>query len=103
MSKDIGSLVKIKGIVIRASDVKPLVQVQTYTCDKCSSEVYQTVNGPSYTPLRDCPTAKCKRNLTKGRLHPQTKGSKFIRSQELRVQELVWQNDSTLHSPLLPV
>ena len=43
---DIGSLVTIKAIVTRVSDVKPLVTVITYTCDDCGMEVYQTVRIP---------------------------------------------------------
>lgn len=39
----IGSLISIKGIVIRASDVKPQMQVATYTCDVCGYEVYQVI------------------------------------------------------------
>jgi DNA replication licensing factor MCM7 len=84
---DIGSLVNVTGIVVRASDVKPLLRVQTYTCDKCHSEVFQEVSGQSYNPLVDCPAEPCKVNNTRGRLFPQTRGSKFIKMQELKVQE----------------
>jgi DNA replication licensing factor MCM7 len=44
-ASDIGSLVMIKGLVTRATDVKPQVAVVTYTCDVCSSEIFQEVNG----------------------------------------------------------
>jgi len=40
---DIGHLVKIKGLVTRASDVKPHVTVCTYTCESCGSELFQEV------------------------------------------------------------
>ncbi len=40
---DIGHLVRIKGIVTRASDVKPQVTVCTYTCEVCGSEIFQEV------------------------------------------------------------
>lgn len=36
----IGSLVTIRGIVVRASDVKPQMQVAVYVCDVCGFEVY---------------------------------------------------------------
>lgn len=39
-SAQIGSLVTIKGIVTRASDVKPCIQVAVYACDVCGFEVY---------------------------------------------------------------
>ncbi|CAI5480109.1 unnamed protein product [Closterium sp. Yama58-4] len=37
----IGRLVVVKGIVTRCTDVKPLLQVATYTCDECGFEIYQ--------------------------------------------------------------
>ena len=42
-AQSIGSLVTIKGIVVRASDVKPQMQVAVYVCDVCGFEVYQVV------------------------------------------------------------
>ena len=39
-SNQIGSLVTVKGIVTRASDVKPCIQVAVYACDSCGFEVY---------------------------------------------------------------
>lgn len=46
----IGSLVTIKGIVTRASDVKPCMSVAVYTCEACGNEVYQVVHGKEFTP-----------------------------------------------------
>ena len=40
---DIGHLVKIDAMVVRISDVKPLVRVATYTCDVCGYEIFQEV------------------------------------------------------------
>ena len=40
---NIGKLVTVRGIVTRATDVKPLMSVATYTCDQCGSESYQPV------------------------------------------------------------
>ena len=39
----IGSLVTIRGIVVRVSDVKPQMQVAVYVCDVCGFEVYQVI------------------------------------------------------------
>lgn len=36
----IGSLVVLKGIVIRTDDVKPRLSVATFTCDACGAENY---------------------------------------------------------------
>ena len=38
-------------------------------------------------PLMQCPAEDCRVNKSGGRLHLQTRGSKFIKFQELRVQE----------------
>jgi DNA replication licensing factor MCM7 len=86
---DLGHLVTIKGIVTRSSNVKPLLSVATYSCDKCGSEVFQEVLKAQVTPLVVCPSEDCKRNGTKGTLHMQTRASKFKRFQEVKVQELV--------------
>eukprot|EP00743_Colponemidia_sp_Colp-15_P002899 GILK01003138.1.p1 GENE.GILK01003138.1~~GILK01003138.1.p1 ORF type:complete len:762 (+),score=171.51 GILK01003138.1:72-2288(+) len=83
----IGHLVTVKGIVIRASDVKPLCVVATYTCDTCGFEIYQPVTSKSFMPQVDCPTEQCKLNKTRGRVFQQIRGSRFIRYQELRIQE----------------
>ena len=40
---NIGKLVTVRGIVTRATEVKPLMSVATYTCDQCGSESYQPV------------------------------------------------------------
>ncbi len=40
----IGTLVKVRGIVTRCTDVKPLIQVATYTCEICGYEIYQVWN-----------------------------------------------------------
>jgi len=40
----IGKLVTARGIVTRATEVKPLMAVATYTCDQCAAESYQPVS-----------------------------------------------------------
>jgi DNA replication licensing factor MCM7 len=85
---DIGHLVKIKGMVIRSSDVKPQITVCTYVCEMCGSELYQPIDGTQYMPLQECTSTRCKDNKTNGRVIAQTRGSKFIKYQELRIQEL---------------
>lgn len=39
----IGHLVNVRGIVTRATEVKPMMAVATYTCDQCGAETYQPV------------------------------------------------------------
>ena len=56
---DIGKLVKLKGMVTRASDVKPHLTVCTYTCDVCGAEIFQEIIGAQYRPLFSCITKRC--------------------------------------------
>lgn len=71
-SNKIGSMVTIKAIVVRVSDVKPMITVATYVCDACGFEIYQTVTNKIYTPLIECTSQICQTNQTKGKLIPQT-------------------------------
>jgi len=83
----VGKLVKVRGVVIRSTEVKPLASVITYTCDTCGSETYQPVKGPSYTPAINCPSKDCIESKANGRLQMQVRGSKFEKFQEIRIQE----------------
>lgn len=84
----IGGLVTVKGIVTRITDVQPKIQVAAYICGTCGYESFQTINSTSYLPLTNCPSAVCKMNGTSGKLQAQTRGSKFVRYQELKLQEM---------------
>lgn len=87
----VGHLIRIRGIVTRVTDVKPLMVVNTMSCDQCGSEIFQEVSARQFTPLMECPSADCKRNNVKGKLYMQTRASKFIKFQEVKVQELAEQ------------
>ena len=80
----IGNLLTVKGIVTRVAEVKPSIAVATYTCAKGGFEVYQEVQGRSFMPLFTCPAQTCCQN---GRLQLQTRGCKFVRFQEVKIQE----------------
>jgi DNA replicative helicase MCM subunit Mcm2 (Cdc46/Mcm family) len=41
-SRALGQLVTIKGMIVRASDVKPACTVATYTCDDCGCEIIKS-------------------------------------------------------------
>lgn len=83
----IGHLVRVHGVVTRVTDVKPMLEVATYTCDTCGFECYKTVPGRTYMPLFECPSEQCRVNNRAGVLHAQTRGSKFTKFQEARIQE----------------
>jgi DNA replication licensing factor MCM7 len=80
-------LITVKGIVTRITEVKPLITVATYTCQNCSCEIYQEVNSRTFMPVTMCPSEGCKGKS--GLLQMQTRGSKFIKYQEIKIQELV--------------
>uniref|UniRef100_A0A158R579 DNA replication licensing factor MCM7 n=1 Tax=Syphacia muris TaxID=451379 RepID=A0A158R579_9BILA len=84
----VGRLVTVSGIVIRATEVKPSASVITYTCDTCGCETYQPVKGPSFIPALNCPSKDCIETKAHGRLIPQIRGSKFLKFQEIRLQEV---------------
>jgi DNA replication licensing factor MCM7 len=57
-------------------------------CDTCGSEIYQEVVGQEFMPKMSCPSQRCRDNKSKGKVNMQTRGSKFTKYQELRIQEL---------------
>lgn len=83
----IGKLISVKGIVTRATAVKPLMQVATYTCTMCGSETYQPINSLTFTPREFCESKECKTNKQNSRLHLQPRASKFVKFQEIKIQE----------------
>ncbi|CAK5277563.1 unnamed protein product [Mycena citricolor] len=88
-STHIGNLITVRGIVTRVSEVKPLIQVQAYTCDVCGSETFKEVSTKSFMPLYDCPNPdQCLKNGITGTLHLQTRACRFSPFQELKIQEM---------------
>ncbi|KAI5642329.1 MCM OB domain-containing protein [Phthorimaea operculella] len=86
-AEQIGKLVTVRGIVVRCTDVKPLLVVATYSCSACGAETYQPVRGLQFTPPPACTADECRLNKTAGQLHLQTRGSRFQKFQELKIQE----------------
>ncbi|KAI4153255.1 MAG: hypothetical protein LQ341_000559 [Variospora aurantia] len=84
----LGHLITVRGIATRVSDVKPAVQVNAYTCDRCGYEIFQTVTSNSFAPVTECASPECKDNNTKGQLFLSTRASKFLPFQEAKIQEM---------------
>ncbi|CAH1245044.1 DNA replication licensing factor mcm7-like [Branchiostoma lanceolatum] len=93
-AENVGKLVLVRGIVTRCTEVKPMMAVATYTCDRCGAETYQPINSPTFMPLQMCQSQDCVTNKSGGRLYLQTRGSKFVKFQEIKIQE---------HSDQVPV
>ncbi|XP_054272412.1 DNA replication licensing factor Mcm7 [Macrosteles quadrilineatus] len=83
----VGQLVTVRGVVTRCTEVKPMMVVATYTCDQCGAETYQPVNSLTFMPIVMCPSDDCRVNKSGGRLYLQSRGSKFMKFQEVRIQE----------------
>ncbi|TDL24999.1 minichromosome maintenance protein mcm7p [Rickenella mellea] len=85
----LGKLITVRGIVTRVSEVKPLIQVNAYTCDVCGAETFQDISSKQFTPITDCQNEQeCKRNGIHGSLHMQTRACRFSPFQEVKVQEM---------------
>lgn len=87
----LGHLITVRAIATRVSDVKPIVQVSAYSCDRCGCEIFQPVTDKQFGPLLFCPSQECKTNQAKGQLTPTTRASKFLPFQEVKVQEMAEQ------------
>lgn len=84
----IGTLITVRGITTRVSDVKPAVQINAYTCDRCGCEVFQPITTKQFLPLTECLSEECKKNNSKGQLFLSTRASKFVPFQEVKIQEM---------------
>lgn len=81
-AKHIGKLLQISGILMRASEVKPLLVQAVFQCRLCDTEIPQDQEEGRYTEPALCPTCDKKTPL---RLLPQK--STFRDWQKVRVQE----------------
>ncbi|TKA27783.1 hypothetical protein B0A50_04884 [Salinomyces thailandicus] len=84
----LGHLITVRGIATRVSDVKPSVQVNAYSCDRCGHEIFQPVTSKQFTPLVECTSDDCQKNNAKGQLFLSTRASKFLPFQEVKIQEM---------------
>ena len=66
------------------TDVKPLIEVVTYTDQENGNEVYQEVTGRSFMPIEGTDQYKKSKNPPT----METRGSKFCKFQEARIQEM---------------
>jgi replicative DNA helicase Mcm len=81
-SKHIGKLVHVSGIMMRASEVKPLLVQAMFQCRICEEKIPQTQEEGRYTEPARCPLCDKK---TPMRLLPQE--SQFRDWQKVRIQE----------------
>ncbi|MHA1781008.1 MAG: minichromosome maintenance protein MCM [Candidatus Thorarchaeota archaeon] len=81
-SKHIGRLIHISGIMMRASEVKPLLVEAVFQCRVCGTEIPQAQEEGRYTEPLQCDTCQKKTPI---KLLPEK--SQFIDWQKVRIQE----------------
>lgn len=87
-SRVVGALVQFDCLVVRVSNVKPKVEVVTYSCQACGAEIFQSVESERYTPVLECPSQRCIDNKKGGKLRQTVRTCKFVKYQEMKVQEM---------------
>lgn len=86
-ANNVGQLVSVTGVVTRVTEVKPRVVAAAYVCYGCGYEVYQEVTGRSYMPVLACPTQNHPPGSQDAQLVPNYTGCKYVKYQELKLQE----------------
>jgi len=84
----IGKLILVRGFVRDFTEVKSKMVVATYTCKFCGEDTYQSVDSLSFTSISDCPSNDCRVNETGCQFDLQEHKSKFIKFQELTIEEM---------------
>ncbi|MFP3984553.1 MAG: minichromosome maintenance protein MCM [Candidatus Bathyarchaeia archaeon] len=81
---NIGKLVMVEGIIVRATPVQPQVMRAAFKCKRCGETSYLDQSGPFLkAPLR-CEVPHCQ---SKGPFEFVQEGSSFIDYQQIRIQE----------------
>jgi replicative DNA helicase Mcm len=83
-SEQIGKLVMVEGIIIRATPVNPVVTIATWKCKRCGTFSNVVQSGPFLRQPFQCNDPACS---AKGQFDFVQEQSKFIDSQKVRIQE----------------
>ncbi len=83
-SKQMGKLVMVEGIVVRATPVRPMVMQASFKCKRCGTVSRTEQTGPFLKAPFECTDPSCRQ---KGPFEFIQEESSFIDSQELRLQE----------------
>ena len=76
-----------QGVVTHCTDVKPLISVATYLDITSNVEIFQEVLGPMFTPVDK--TSKSAKDVNpKGEPVLQMRGSKLVKFQQVKIQEM---------------
>ncbi len=80
----IGKLIRVEGILMRASQVKPLLVTGVFQCGHCGEKIRIPQEEGRYTPPMVCPNPACRK---KGPFKLIIEESEFIDWQKIRIQE----------------
>ncbi|TRO48052.1 Minichromosome maintenance protein MCM, partial [Candidatus Bathyarchaeota archaeon] len=83
-SKQLGKLVMVEGIVVRATPVRPMVMKASFKCKRCGTVTKVDQSGPFLRAPFECGDQSCRQ---KGPFEFVQDESSFIDSQDLRLQE----------------
>jgi replicative DNA helicase Mcm len=83
-SDNIGKLVMVEGIVVRATPARPMVTRAAFKCKRCGEVSYRDQTSPFLRAPFNCDNPVCKRN---GPFDFVQEESTFIDSQDIRTQE----------------
>ncbi len=83
-SKNIGKLIMVEGIVVRATPAQPLVTVAAFRCKRCGKINYVKQSGPFLTGPSECTEPSCRR---RGPFEFVQEESSFVDAQQIRIQE----------------
>ena len=83
-SKQMGKLIMIEAIVIRATPVRPMVMQAVFKCKRCGTHTKVEQTGPFMKAPFECSDPSCRQ---KGPFEFNQEESTFIDSQDLRLQE----------------
>jgi len=83
-SRNMSRLVMVEGIVVRATPVRPMVQIAAFKCKRCGTMNYVEQNGQFLKAPAVCMAPDCGRD---GPFEFSQEDSTFIDSQDLRLQE----------------
>jgi replicative DNA helicase Mcm len=83
-SKQLGKLIMVEGIVVRATPVRPMVMSASFKCKRCGTQTDVEQSGPFLRAPFECSDPSCRQ---KGPFEFVQEDSTFIDSQDLRMQE----------------
>ncbi|KAB2098290.1 hypothetical protein ES319_A01G228300v1 [Gossypium barbadense] len=85
----IDKLVSVRGTVVKASNVKPLVTKMNFACEKCATEIPRSFPDGKFSPPSTCTIHGCKSRTFK----PIRSSAQAIDFQKIRLQELLKSED----------